>query len=352
MERRPEGFCETSGSGDSAEASETSGMSDASAASVVMPAGGARATTLPAAPIEADGREINAAAAYLAELHSDASRRAVRSRLSTAARLLGAADCMSLDWGRLRYVHVVAFVHELSDRRGLSAVSVNAYLSALKGVAQTAWRLRQMDMTSCAEIRAVKQLRVERQPAGRALEADESVRLMAAAEGDGGPRALRDRAILALLLGCGLRRAEVTTLRREDLEADGRTLRVIGKGNRERRVFLNDAAAPLVAAWCDVRGDAPGLLFGRFTKGGRLVLDRPLDPASIGRIVGRLQAEAGIDPITTHDLRRTFATRLLARNVDIVAVKNLMGHASVTTTAKYDRRTEEALRRAAMLAEL
>ena len=103
---------------------------------------------------------MNAAAAYLAELHSGDSRRAVRSRLNIAARWLGAADAFCCEWGRLRYVHVLGFMHALADKEGLAAASVNAYLSALKGVAETAWRLRQIDLTTYAEIKAVKQLRV------------------------------------------------------------------------------------------------------------------------------------------------------------------------------------------------
>ncbi|HAB82282.1 MAG TPA: recombinase, partial [Sutterella wadsworthensis] len=78
--------------------------------------------------------------------------------------------------------------------------------------AETAWRLRQIDLTTYAEIKAVKQLRVHREPTGRALQADESQKLLAAVDEDTGPKAVRDRALIALLLGCGLRRAEVTTL--------------------------------------------------------------------------------------------------------------------------------------------
>ena len=141
--------------------------------------------------------------AYLAELHSGDSRRAVRSRLNIAARWLGAADAFSCEWGRLRYVHVLGFMHALADKEGLAAASVNAYLSALKGVAETAWRLRQIDLTTYAEIKAVKQLRVHREPTGRALQADESQKLLAAVDEDSGPKAVRDRALIALLLGCG-----------------------------------------------------------------------------------------------------------------------------------------------------
>lgn len=301
---------------------------------------------------ESAAHDVNAAAAYLAELHSEASRRAVRSRLNVIARWFGFPDALGCPWGKLRYAHAVAFVHEFSDNRGLSATSVNAYLSALKGVAETAWRLRQLDLETYSEIKAVKQLRVHREPRGRALSLEESGKLLRAAEYGEGPWAARDEAVIALLLGCGLRRAEATTLRMEHLNMADGSLRVLGKGNKERMVFLASAVKARIHQWLAVRGPEPGWLFGRFTKGGRLILDAPLDPASIGRIVGKALEASGIEHITTHDLRRTFATRLLSKNVDIVAVKNLMGHANVTTTAKYDRRTADALKDAASQLDL
>ena len=312
---------------------------------------GAQNTRL-AQPFEFSENSVNAAAAYLAELHSSDSRRAVRSRLNIAARWLGSPDAFRCEWGKLRYVHVVGFMHELADKQKLAATSVNAYLSALKGVAETAWRLRQMDLSSYTEIKAVKQMRVHRELTGRALQADESKKLFEAVDPSAGPKAVRDQALIALLLGCGLRRAEVTTLRMENLDQATGTLKVIGKGNKERKVFFTQEVAQLVNAWVDLRGSQPGWLFGRITKGGLLILENPMDPASVGRVVKKAQAAAEIAPITTHDLRRTFATRLLSENVDIVAVKNLMGHANVTTTAKYDRRTEDALHEAALKAKL
>ena len=150
---------------------------------------------------EAASHEVNAAAAYLAELHSEASRRAVRSRLNVIARWFGFPDAVCCPWGKLRYAHAVAFVHEFSDKRGLSATSVNAYLSALKGVAETAWRLRQLDLETYSEIKAVKQLRIHREPRGRALSLEESGKLLAAADEEERPSAVRDLAVIALLLG-------------------------------------------------------------------------------------------------------------------------------------------------------
>lgn len=311
---------------------------------------------------------VNAAVAYLATLQSSASRRCVLSKLNIFARWLNGTDAMRCEWGRLRYVHVVGFIHYLTDIRGISASSANAYLSAVKGVVESAWRLRQIDMQTRTEIQAIRQLRVHREPTGRSLEKDESAKLLAAVnpeknQGKGSDseetslpgeevRNARDEAVLALLLGCGLRRAEVTQLTMENLNMEEGRIRVLGKGNKERFAYLTPEIKARIHAWLAIRGADPGWLFSRIRRGGHIKLTHALDPASVGRIVQNAREKAGIDSITTHDLRRTFATRLLEKNVDIVAVKNLMGHANVTTTAKYDRRAAKALERAAMNAEL
>ena len=107
-----------------------------------------------------------------------------------------------------------------------------------------------------------------------------------------------------------------------------------------------------VAEWLDVRTEVPGYLFGNYTVGRRLRVDRPLNPSSLSRILKKYCDAAGVDPVTPHDLRRTFATRLIDKNVDLVTVKNLMGHANIATTSLYDRRGEDTMRRAAGMMEL
>ena len=105
--------------------------------------------------------------------------------------------------------------------------------------------------------------------------------------------------------------------------------------------------------WIDRwRGRERGYLFGRIYKNGRVSLSEPLDPSSVGRITRARMESANHEKATAHDLRRTFATRLLANNVDIVTVKNMMGHANIATTAMYDRRGDDAMRRAAEMAVL
>ena len=97
-----------------------------------------------------------------------------------------------------------------------------------------------------------------------------------------------------------------------------------------------------------------GFVFGRIDNKQCLHLDMPLDPSSVTRIIEKLVAETENleGRLTPHDLRRTFATRLISKNVDIVEVQKLMGHASVTTTGNYVRKDEEDLRKAAEKAEL
>ena len=113
-------------------------------------------------------------------------------------------------------------------------------------------------------------------------------------------------------------------------------------------MFMPAAVASAVDDWVRKwRGTDPGLLLGRIYKNGRISLTDSLDPSSVGRITKRRMEAANHESATAHDLRRTFATRLLANNVDIVTVKNMMGHSNISTTAMYDRRGDDAMRRAA-----
>ena len=172
------------------------------------------------------------------------------------------------------------------------------------------------------------------------------------------PQQVRDLAILSLMLGCGLRRAEVPALQMHQVNLDAGYISVIGKGNKERTVYLNGEVKENLNNWINYRGTSEGYVFGRFTKGFKnLILTKPLVERYIGKIVERYQISdgqnaSGIKPATPHDLRRTFATRLLDKGVDVSLVKTLMGHASVATTALYDRRGEESLREAAKKIEM
>jgi integrase/recombinase XerD len=155
---------------------------------------------------------------------------------------------------------------------------------------------------------------------------------------------LRDRAILELLYGSGLRISELTGLDVDDLELDAASLRVLGKGGKEREVPLGSFAREAAAAYL-TRGRpalasaaSRGALFLN-ARGGRL------SRQSCARLLGRYVRVAGIERrVTLHSLRHSFATHLLEGGADVRVVQELLGHASVATTQIYTLVTSQHLR--------
>lgn len=289
--------------------------------------------------------EANPAAVYLARL-APGSRRTMRTALATLAALLAGAgaDPLTLPWHLLRYPHTQALRAALAARA--APATTNKHLAALRGVLKEAWRLGLMGAEEHARATDVPDLRAAPLPRGRALTPGE-LRALFAACADGTPGGVRDAALLAALYGCGLRRAEVVALDRTDYHAETRALTVRhGKGDKARVVYLPGSGAGVFAAWLTLRGDTPGPLFLPVNKAGAISVRR-LVAQSVYDLLARRLRGAGVIAASPHDLRRTFVSDLLDAGVDVTTVQKLAGHASVATTARYDRRGEAAKRRAA-----
>ena len=151
------------------------------------------------------------------------------------------------------------------------------------------------------------------------------------------PRELRDRAMLEVLYGCGLRVSELCALKREDVVAEGELLRIFGKGSKERLVPIGEAAGAALRAYFE---SARGV----FTKGRLDVnevfvtrLGRPFTRQGVFKVIRERAAAAGIaaDRISPHVLRHCFASHMLQRGADIRAIQELLGHADVGTTQIY-----------------
>lgn len=145
----------------------------------------------------------------------------------------------------------------------------------------------------------------------------------------GRKQAIRDQALVALMIWSGLREGEVCDLRVEDVEIGKRKGRVVvrhGKGEKYREVPLNEKARRAVRAWLDVCVQAGPLFVGK--KGERL------QERGVQRRVAEIGRLAGVD-VTPHQLRHTFAKRLLDKGGQLTEVKDLMGHARLETTARY-----------------
>ncbi len=148
---------------------------------------------------------------------------------------------------------------------------------------------------------------------------------------------LRDRALLELLYASGLRVAECCSLDRDDVDRRQGTVRVMGKGGKERVVPAGDAALQAVDAWLAVRGEERGPLFTN-ARGGRLTT------RSVHRIVKSRARAAGIDRrVTPHTLRHSFATHMLGEGADLRLIQELLGHSRLSTTQRYTHVSPEHL---------
>lgn len=297
--------------------------------------------------------EQNPAAIYLAGL-SASSRRTMRASLHTIAALLTnnpEADAFRLDWSRLTFAHTAAVRSLLAER--YRHATANKMLSALRGVLKAAWRLGQMTAEDYQRARDVGSVLGETLPAGRAVATGELVGLMSACAKTDKLAGVRDAAMLGLLYGCGLRRAELAGLEVADYQTDAATgqgsLKVQGKRNKARLVPVVGGAADALADWLAVRGWQPGPLFVRIRKSDQVLATR-LSTQAVYHILSRRVVEAGLTQgCSPHDMRRTFIGDLLDAGADIATVQKLAGHANVTTTARYDRRGEATKRKAAQM---
>jgi integrase/recombinase XerC len=231
---------------------------------------------------------------WLARLHSQGASRATLARRASSARVFTA-------W---------------AARDGLLAVDPGVLLASPKG----------------------------RRSLPEVLRVDEAAAVMQAAGEDLSPQGLRNAAIVELLYATGARVSELCGLDVDDLDAGRHTVRLLGKGAKERTVPLGEPAAAAVGSWL-ARGrprfvtidSGPALLLG--ARGARI------DPRTARQVVHeRLKAVAGVADLGPHGLRHTAATHLLEGGADLRSVQELLGHATLATTQIYTHVSIERLR--------
>jgi integrase len=282
----------------------------------------------------------NPARVYLAAL-SNGSHRTMLGALNLSAAVLTAGQCdhTTLPWWQLRKAHTNALRAWLSQNR--SAATGNKTLSAVRGTLRAAWDMELIDTDSymkAISIRAIPGSAPD-QAAGRALTPGEFSALLRVCTDDLSAAGVRDAALLGIGSLGGLRRAELAALQLGGYREG--VLWVTGKRNKTRTVPVATGVQAALADWLHLRGDWPGPLFTRINKAGS-IQPHALSPAAIYQIFHKRATQAGVPPFSPHDLRRTFAGDLLDAGADIATVQKLMGHASVATTAGYDRRGERA----------
>jgi integrase len=256
----------------------------------------------------------------------------------------GKATPETFPWAELRYQHTAAARAALAERYAPAAA--NKVLSALRGVLTECFRLGLMSAEDHARASDIPNVKGSSAPRGRALKAGELSALFGACDATTAQGA-RDAALLAVLYGAGLRRAEAVALELADYNPEDGALAIrLGKGRKARTVYVTNGARDALAAWLDVRGSASGPLFLAVDKAGNVRPGR-ITAGAVYAILGRLQGAARVKPFSPHDCRRSYITALLTAGNSIAVVQKLAGHASVNTTARYDRSDEDAKRKAA-----
>lgn len=272
-------------------------------------------------------------------LEQGASARTTEGYGRDLARLAAwAATTRVTDPAALTAAHLREFVYHLKDL-GLAPSSIRRSVSAIRTWYRFLLAEGVVTKDPSERLETPRKWRV----LPEVLTATEVERLIGAITLDD-PMAFRDRAMLELAYGAGLRVSEWISLAVKDVQLDELVVRVFGKGGKERLVPIGRPAAGAVAVY--LRELRPRLERGKGE--GRLFLNArggPLSRMGAWTILRKYVERAGIEkPVTPHTLRHSFATHLLEGGADLRAVQEMLGHADISTTQIYTHVDREHLR--------
>ena len=226
--------------------------------------------------------------------------------------------------------HVVAL-----RSSGVAASSINQRLTAIRKLASEAADNGPIDYATAQAIAKAEGVRSEGKRLGNWLSKQDAQRLLDAPD-TSTVKGARDRAILAVLLGCGLRREECAGLTVEHIQQrEGRWVIVdmVGKRNKMRSVPMPSWAKVAVDTWCQVAGIASGALFLSIRKGGKVQVEG-MTAQAVRDVVSGYSKEVGLT-VAPHDLRRSFAKLAHKGGSTIDQIQLSLGHSSVQTTERY-----------------
>lgn len=247
-------------------------------------------------------------------------------------------------WWLLGYEDAEILCRVFSERN-YSPSHINKHLSAFRQVLKTSKRLKLMSAEDYDAAREIDNRDNDRLPAGRNIGGGEVADMLRACLRDASIIGIRDAAIIAALASTGGRREEIADMTIDQFDTAERTLKIIGKGDKQRELYLHDDAMAYIERWLVTLNATKGPMFRPINRWGQ-IRDGQMSALDVGRVIGKRRAQAGLRPMTTHDMRRTFAGDLLDQGVDLAIVQQLMGHSSPATTAAYDRRPSRGRRAA------
>ncbi|EML0898882.1 tyrosine recombinase XerC [Vibrio parahaemolyticus] len=252
------------------------------------------------------------------------TQRNYKQQLETMAQHL--AEMGLKDWSQVD----AGWVRQLAGkgmREGMKASSLATRLSSLRSFFDFLILRGEMSANPAKGVSAPRKKR----PLPKNLDVDEVNQLLEVNEDD--PLAIRDRAMMELMYSAGLRLAELVSVDVRDVQLRSGELRVIGKGDKERKVPFSGMATEWVGKWLRVRGDlaAPGEPALFVSKLGTRISHRSVQK----RMAEWGQKQSVASHISPHKLRHSFATHMLESSNNLRAVQELLGHENISTTQIY-----------------
>ena len=239
---------------------------------------------------------------------------------------------------------VLEFLRYVSEERGNKPSARARKLSAIKSFYKYLVNVRELLPKNPAQ--SINSPKIDKR-LPKFLNLEESIDLLDAVEGDEDSKyRARDYCIITLFLNCGMRLAELVGINLADMDRNYTRLRVIGKGSKERVIYLNDASREAIASYMQVRGqseikDKNALFISR--------LGKRVSRQTVQHIVYKYLARAGLDfrHLSVHKLRHTAATLMYKEgHVDVRVLKEILGHEQLNTTQIYTHVSDDQVRAA------
>jgi integrase/recombinase XerC len=251
----------------------------------------------------------------------------------------------------IEHTHIRAYLGTLYDR-GLSKASAARALAAIRSWFKWLARTGHIQQNAASLVSTPKLPKhLPRVPS-----IEQMNRVVDSVHDDAASWPARDRAILEMLYGCGIRNAELTGLNLEDIHWANEAVLVRGKGQKQRyvplggaaalalRVYLVERSARLAAARSDGAVQSPALFLNLQLRGVSAETQARLTTRSVGRIVKRIAIQRGLpSDVHPHTLRHAFGTHLLEEGADLRAIQELLGHERLSTTQRYTQLTTAQL---------
>lgn len=222
------------------------------------------------------------------------------------------------------------YIAYLAENRHLAETSLQTHINTLRaffGWLHTEEKIKKNPMSK------IKSLKLDKKGARQALSVEELERLRDACKG------YREKALVEFLVSTGCRLSEVAQLRAADLDLVGRTVKVTGKGDKDRVVYFSVRTRLMLQEYFVARKGGDGLFCSSKSP------YEPLKPRAIQRLIRDVSERAGLDKrVHPHLLRHTFATHALNSGMDVTVIQRLLGHEDVATTQIYAELNDETVK--------